>query len=105
MIYKSYENYSNTNINPILIIGSGPAAISLALQLEKNKINSIIFESGNFDYNNELQETYNGTISGNYKVDLTGSRIKQFGGTANVWGKRCRPLEDIDIKLSEKNSP
>ena len=98
MIYKSYENYSNTNINPILIIGSGPAAISLALQLEKNKINSIIFESGNFDYNNELQETYNGTISGNYKVDLTGSRIKQFGGTANVWGKRCRPLDDIDIK-------
>ena len=25
-------------------------------------------------------------------------RIKQFGGTANVWGKRCRPLDLIDYQ-------
>ena len=98
MIYKSFENYNLTNLQSVLIIGSGPASITLALQLEKNKIKSTIFEAGNFEYNYELQKTYDGTTSGDYKLDLMGSRIKQFGGTSNIWGKRCRPLDDIDIQ-------
>ena len=97
MIFNSYDQYENRQNNKVLIIGSGPASISLALKLEKNQISSVIFEAGTFDYNEKLQDTYKGTTSGDYKADITTNRIKQFGGTANVWGQVCRPLDEIDI--------
>ena len=36
--------------NEVVIIGSGPAGITAALQLEKQGINSVIFEAGNVNY-------------------------------------------------------
>ena len=98
MIFNSYDQYKFQKSKKILIIGSGPASISLALKLEKNQISSVIFEAGNFDYNTKLQNTYKGSTSGDYNADITSNRIKQFGGTANVWGQVCRPLDEIDIK-------
>lgn len=101
MIFNSAKDY-NKKVS-VLIIGSGPASISLALSLEKKKINSLIVEAGNFEYDAKLQKTYEGINLGNYNFDLTTNRIKQFGGTANVWGKRCRPLDLIDYQNWSKN--
>jgi len=96
MIFKSYSNFQK---NPdVLIIGSGPAALSLAHSLEQKKINSAIFESGNFQYNQNLQNSYRGKTSGRFDFDLTTNRSKQFGGTANLWSGRCRPLDECDLK-------
>ena len=98
MIFNSYDQYNFQKNRKILIVGSGPASISLALKLEKNQIGSVIFEAGNFDFNQKLQNTYKGSTSGNFNADITSNRIKQFGGTANVWGQVCRPLDEIDIE-------
>lgn len=41
MIINDIENYQKKKF-PIIIIGSGPAGITLALELEKKKIKSLI---------------------------------------------------------------
>ena len=81
MIYSSLEKYKKKI--PIIIIGSGPASISLVLSLEK-KINTLIIEAGNFEFDPNLQNTFDATNSGDFNFDLTINRIKQFGGTSNV---------------------
>ena len=37
MIYKKFEDIDTTNY-PVVIFGSGPAGITLALELEKKKL-------------------------------------------------------------------
>ena len=101
MIFKSASKYKKDT--EVFIIGSGPAALSLAHSLEEKKIKSTIFESGNFEFNQNLQNSYRGKTTGRFDFDLTLNRSKQFGGTSNLWSKRCRPLDECDLKSwSEK---
>lgn len=97
MILKSLENFNNLNI-PIIIFGSGPAGVSLALELEKFKIKSVIIEAGKKDYDEDSQKFYEGTVVGDTSVDLSGSRLRQFGGTSGHWGGWSKPLEEYDYK-------
>ena len=39
----------------VIIIGSGPAGISTANKLEKNKVKSLILEAGDIDYNKKAR--------------------------------------------------
>lgn len=55
MILKDLKDIESLNYQ-VVIIGSGPAGVSLALTLEKEKINSIIIETGEKDYNVESQK-------------------------------------------------
>ena len=71
------------------------------MSLEK-KINTLIIEAGNFEFDPNLQNTFDATNSGDFNFDLTINRIKQFGGTSNVWGKRCKPLDNIDYSSWSK---
>ena len=50
--------------NNVVIIGSGPAGISVALQLEKKGISSVIIEAGNINYDEKSQSFYKGTVIG-----------------------------------------
>ena len=101
MIYYSAKEYKKTP--KILIVGTGPASISLALILEKKKVDCVLIEAGNLEYSPKLQETFSGVNNGNFDFDLRNSRIKQFGGSANIWGKRCRPLDPVDYKNWSNN--
>ena len=82
----------------IVIAGSGPAGISLALSLEKKGIKSLIIESGDEFYTEISQDRYNGEVEGNFPNDLNVLRLAQFGGTTGHWGGTCRPLDVYDIK-------
>jgi len=81
----------------IVIIGSGPAGITTALELERNKIESIIIEAGNFLPNSDAQELLKGSIKGDTYKDLTTSRLRQFGGTSGIWGGNCNPMRNEDF--------
>ena len=97
MIFNSLEEINISNI-PVVIVGSGPAAITLALELEKNNIDSLIIEAGEEKYNYDSQQNYKGEIVGDTISDLTHNRLRQFGGTSGHWGGWSRPLEDYHFE-------
>jgi len=97
MILKNIEEFNGNNY-PILIIGSGPAGLTLALELEKKNIRSVIMEAGGEDYSDESQSFYKVDYKGSVLKDLSDSRLRQFGGTSAIWGGWCKPLSDSDFK-------
>ena len=106
MIFKEIKPELLNNENPVLIIGSGPAGISTALDLAKKNISSTIIEAGEEFYSDESQSQYEGKIIGDRLESLSQSRLRQFGGTSAVWGGWCRPLERYDFlkwPISKKN--
>ncbi len=88
-----------------VIIGSGPAGITLALELSKNnKINILLLEGGNqtrntFNQNNLYSGEDIGRYARNNQYDhLTYDRIRMFGGSSNLWGGQTRKFDIIDFK-------
>ena len=82
----------------IVICGSGPAGISIALELEKKKIECLIIEAGDEFYSEKAQTRYKGEVYGNFPEDLSVLRLSQFGGTSGHWGGTCRTLDNYDFQ-------
>ena len=97
MIFENFENIRNKDY-PVIIFGSGPAGVSLALGLEKKNINSLIIEAGTNNYSEDSQQNYKSKIIGDEINDLKYSRLRQFGGTSGHWGGWCRPIERWNIQ-------
>ena len=83
---------------PVVIIGSGPAGITIAEKLEQKKINCLIVEAGDNEYNEKSQENYKSKIFGDKIDDLRYGRLRQLGGTSGHWGGWCKPLEKWNIE-------
>ena len=83
----------------VLIIGSGPAGLSLALKLEKLRIPSLIIEGGELSYTDESQEIYSGEVVSKHQLPygLSGSRLRLLGGSSNCWAGRCGELDEEDF--------
>ena len=97
MIVNNFEEIKD-NFYPVIIIGSGPAGISLALTLEKKKINCLIIEAGEEKYNNDSQQFYKSIVIGDNITNLKHSRLRQFGGTSGHWGGWSKPMDKFNIK-------
>ena len=97
MIVNNISKILNKNFY-VIIIGSGPAGISTALQLEKKKINSLIIEAGSLEYNSETHNYLKGEVIGDNSNDLEVTRVRKFGGTSSIWGGNCNPMLDYDFK-------
>ena len=96
----------------VCIIGSGPAGLVLAKELAAEPIRICLLESGNGDFNPEIQSLCEGTtISADGYSDhlLLNARRRQLGGTAHLWhnetdvgqgGERARylPLDEVDFE-------
>ena len=90
----------------IVIIGGGITGLALSrfLNLENRKI--LIVEAGNFKFDKKInnksfassQELGNWP-SKNYSSFY--SRVRMFGGNANVWGGWCMELDEYDYKNNE----
>ena len=102
MIFNKLSDLTNKNYQ-VLIFGSGPAGISLALKLEKNKISSLIVEAGKEEYDEFSQEDYKSIYSGDEITDLRYSRLRQFGGTSGHWGGWCKPMEEWNSDKANLN--
>ena len=99
MIFPHVAALNSSGFSPkVGIIGSGPAGISLALQLERHGIPSVIFEAGGYDYDPTVQDAYKGHVIGDPYFDLAGARLRYFGGSSGHWAGWCRPLDEIDFE-------
>ena len=99
MLVENLEIFSKEKTFPVIIIGSGPAGISLALGLEEKNISSLIIEAGSNNFSEYSQEFYDGKVDGWFPKDLKALRLRQFGGTTGHWAGTCRPLDSYDYNL------
>ena len=74
------ENSPNINYD-IVIIGSGPAGITLSLQFNKSDLKIALLESGEKYYSDRSQEYYQGEVRGEFPRKLDEARLSMFGGT------------------------
>ena len=82
----------------VCIVGAGSAGITLARDLMHEGINVLLLEGGGTDFDSQTQALYRGRNIGMDYYDLDESRLRFFGGTTNIWGGRCIPLDPIDFE-------
>lgn len=97
---RNLEN--NTRIKgDICIMGAGAAGISMALDWIDTPHKVILLEGGGFEYDEEVQNLYDGETTGQNYYPLQSSRLHYFGGTTGHWGGLCAPLDEIDFQKRE----
>ena len=96
MILKNLDNINLDNF-PVAVFGSGPAGIATALELEKKNIKCLLIEAGDENYSEASQEFYKGKVIGDPIIDLSASRLRQFGGTSGHWGGWSKPMEKYNF--------
>ena len=97
-MFVELENIDLTKIK-FFIVGTGPASYCVAKKLEEKKISCLMIEAGDIEYSDESQEYYEGETEGNNAIiSLSGSRLRQYGGTSGHWSGLCRTLDSYDFK-------
>ena len=82
----------------ICIVGAGAAGITLARQYVNTQTRVCLLESGGLDFEEATQNLYEGPNLGMPYYDIVDARLRFFGGTTNIWGGRCIPLDAIDFE-------
>jgi hypothetical protein len=83
----------------VCVVGSGPVGICLALELSAAGKSVLILESGGRASSQDTQELSRALVL-DRKVhhDMRICVSRQLGGTSNLWGSRCLPLDPVDFK-------
>lgn len=99
MIFPGVAEFRASGFKPkIVIIGSGPAGISIARVLAKANIPTAILEAGTEEVTAESQDFYRGRTVGDPYFDLDTTRIRLLGGCSNHWAGWCRLLDAHDFQ-------
>jgi len=88
----------------VAIVGSGPAGLSLAMELDRAGLRSLVLESGNEPYASRWDLSSNALRAADYGMgkpylDLHVQRA--LGGGVNVWGGWCAALRDVNFTPNE----
>jgi choline dehydrogenase-like flavoprotein len=85
----------------VCIIGSGPAGTILGTELAKNRIRTLMLESGGsvlrWVMDSRLKQLAAYQVSGNTDYPLKHSRARVIGGTSNFWTGRCTRFHPSDF--------
>lgn len=89
----NFESYD------VIIVGSGPAGSTVAIQLSQQGKRTLIIETGSTEYDDTVQTDFS-TIYG--RGHLSGSHwtqhwVRALGGTSMVWGGWCAPMTDRNL--------
>lgn len=90
--------FLSSDVPSIVIIGSGPAGLSLGASLAERQIPCLILEAGDREYETDIQDDYIGDITGDAYIALDVTRLRMFGGSSNHWGGWCRHLDAWDFE-------
>lgn len=90
----------------IVIIGGGMAGIAIAREWTGSSRTVAVIESGGREFDEAAQDLYAGTgvvrAPGNedFQIDsyLFESRYRALGGSGNIWGGKCVPLDPADFE-------
>ncbi|MEP5338170.1 MAG: GMC family oxidoreductase [Algibacter sp.] len=81
----------------ICIVGAGAAGISIALEWINTPYDIILLEGGGFEYDEEIQDLYDGKTTGQKYFPLKSSRLHSYGGTTWMWAGMSSPYDNIDF--------
>jgi choline dehydrogenase-like flavoprotein len=99
MIRNAREIEENSLLEcDLCIAGAGAAGITLARELSGGRLRVIMLESGGLDFDAEIQELYQATLTDKLYNDPEYSRLRFFGGSTNHWAGNCSPLDPIDFE-------
>jgi choline dehydrogenase-like flavoprotein len=70
----------------------------MALDWLGRKEKVLLLEGGGFEYEDKVQESYDGITTGQKYYPLKAARLHYFGGTTGHWAGMCSPFDDIDFK-------
>ena len=82
----------------VCIVGAGPAGISIARTFIGTSARVCVVESGGLRNEESIQKLYEGTSIGFPPLDPATCRMRAFGGSANVWGGGCIPLDTLEME-------
>jgi choline dehydrogenase-like flavoprotein len=85
----------------VCVVGGGVAGITLALEFERQGVDTILVESGGFTPDEAVRDLYRGENVGVPYVFADGCRSRYFGGSSNCWGGWCRPLSAHEMAPRE----
>ncbi|MEQ9071050.1 MAG: FAD-dependent oxidoreductase, partial [Gimesia chilikensis] len=99
MIFQNPKQYADSGFSPqVIIIGSGPAGITVARELAKAGIPCVLLDAGQEYFSDTSQEAYKGEVIGDHYYQLDEARLRQFGGTSGQWAGWCRLLDAHDFQ-------
>ena len=80
----------------ICIVGSGMSGQIIASEIKNKKV--VIVESGSFDKNNKIEKLNEINLSGLQLREYNQNRIRQIGGSANLWANQLMMLNENDFE-------
>lgn len=82
----------------VCVIGAGPVGIVTALELARQGQWVTLLESGEIGKNADAQHLSDALIAeGSPHAEMSLAVERSFGGTSNLWGAGCVPLDPIDF--------
>ena len=86
----------------VVVVGAGPAGITVALELGRRGLDVILVESGKRGYDPQAQRL---SDAAHWPEDLHAPMSlavrRQIGGTSTVWGGRCVPYDPVDFRVRD----
>ena len=82
----------------VAVVGGGAAGLTLARELLGSGKKVVVLEGGGVDFDEATQSLYAGADLGMEYYPLEDSRLRFLGGTTNIWGGRCVPLQPLDFE-------
>lgn len=81
----------------ICVVGSGPAGMTVATELDGTGQTVSLVESGDFGPDEHTQSLYDIDVVGHPMRENFMSRARYFGGTSNLWAGRAMWLTRVDL--------
>ena len=80
---KNFDTLHNLSIKKYdnIIVGSGPAGLILAFELQKKNKNILLIESGGLFFSDKEHTKNEGLNNGRFNYPILNSRLRYFGGT------------------------
>jgi hypothetical protein len=88
----------------VLLVGSGPVALTLSVALENLGLSVLILEAGGYFSDSNMQSDLQGQCIGAALPGLIVGRTRQIGGGLSLWGGQLALLEDEDLLRGQTNS-
>lgn len=99
MILDGIEAFRESGFTPqVVIVGAGPAGITVARQLAAAHIPCALLDAGGEEFSGESQDVYQGTVIGDPYFELDVARLRYLGGTSGHWAGWCRFLDAVDFE-------